>query len=77
MWTNVLSDFDIVPKPAEVTVKKNQLEKYVLFNVRRLKQTFDMQLISKFLVLLFLTSANVQSIQYVQSLRYNYVYKRL
>ena len=72
------NDADIVHKPAEVTAKKkNQLEKYVLFNVQRLKQTFDMQLISGFLVLLFLTSANVQSIQYVQSLRYNYVYNRL
>jgi len=46
MGTYVLSDFDIVHKPAEVRVKKNQLEKYVLFNVQRLKQTFDMQLIS-------------------------------
>lgn len=72
-----LSDADIVHKPVGVMAKKTQLEKCVLFSLQRLKQTFDMQLISGFLVLLFLTSANVQSIQNVQSLRYNYVYNKL
>lgn len=72
----VLGDVDILHKLEEVTVKKVNL-KNVFFNVKKLKQTFGMQLISKFLVLLFLTSANVQSIQYVQNLRYNYEYNIL
>jgi len=39
-----LEDADIVHKPAEVTAKKKKKInlKYILFNVQRLKQTFDM-----------------------------------
>ena len=38
-----LEDADIVHKPAEVTAKKKKINlKYILFNVQRLKQTFDM-----------------------------------
>jgi hypothetical protein len=60
-----LSDVNIIHKLAVFTAKKNQHEKYASFNVQRLKQMFDFPLIFQLLDFLFLTAANVQSIQCV------------